>query len=104
MGQEWKKRDRISFGRKSFMAEIRLYNGDCIETMNQLEDATVDLIITDPPYNLGNFMKNRDTNLVKMRENFFGAAGWDDLNFGDWQKSMDDLFKESSRVLKKVVQ
>lgn len=101
MGQEWKKCDRISFGRKSFMAEIRLYNGDCIETMKQLDDASVDLIITDPPYNLGNFMKNRDTNLVKMRENFFGAAGWDDLDFDDWQKSMDNFFMESARVLKK---
>lgn len=83
------------------MVEIRLYNADCVETMQQLDAAGVDLIITDPPYNLGNFMKNRDTNLVKMRENYFGAAGWDDLDFDDWEKSMDCFFKEAARVLRK---
>ncbi|MBU3206978.1 site-specific DNA-methyltransferase [Clostridium algidicarnis] len=83
------------------MAEIILYNGDCVEVMHRLEEDTVDLIITDPPYNLGNFMKNRDTNLAKMRENFFGAAGWDDLEFEEWVQSMDAYFAEAARLVKK---
>jgi len=83
------------------MANILLYNGNCVGEMHQMDKETVDLIITDPPYNLGNFMKNRDTNLVKMRENFFGAAGWDDLDFDEWEKSMDLFFGESARLLKK---
>lgn len=83
------------------MAEMRLYNGNCVEIIQQIDTTSVDLIITDPPYNLGNFMKNRDTNLVKMRENFFGAAGWDDLDFENWEKSMDSFFRESARVIKK---
>lgn len=83
------------------MADSILYNEDCIVAMKRLQNATVDLILTDPPYNLGNFMKGRDTNLKKMRDNFFGAAGWDDLSFEDWEKSMDSFFKESVRVLKK---
>ena len=78
-----------------------LYNEDCIRVMKRLEGGSVDLILTDPPYNLGNFMKGRDTNLKKMRENFFGAAGWDDLSFEDWENSMDDFFEESVRILKK---
>lgn len=78
-----------------------LYNEDCIRAMKRLEPNSIDLILTDPPYNLGNFMKDRDTNLKKMRENFFGAAGWDDLSFKEWEKSMDGFFKESVRVLKK---
>lgn len=82
------------------MAEVHLYNGNCVEIMHQIDAASIDLIITDPPYNLGNFMKNRDTNLVKMRENFFGAAGWDDLDFENWEESMDNFFRESARVLK----
>ena len=53
------------------MAEMKLYNRNCIDAMKEIESGTVDLIVTDPPYNLGNFMKNRDTNLQKMRENFF---------------------------------
>lgn len=83
------------------MADSILYNEDCIVAMKRLENDVVDLILTDPPYNLGNFMKDRATNLKKMRENFFGAAGWDDLSFEDWEKSMDDFFQESARVLKK---
>lgn len=83
------------------MADSILYNEDCIVAMKRLKNDTVDLILTDPPYNLGNFMKDRDTNLKKMRDNFFGAAGWDDLSFEDWEKSMDGFFEESARVLKK---
>lgn len=83
------------------MADSVLYNEDCIVAMKRLGNDTVDLILTDPPYNLGNFMKDRDTNLKKMRDNFFGAAGWDDLSFEDWEKSMDGFFEESARVLKK---
>ena len=56
------------------MGEIKLYNGDCVENMKKIKDGSVHLIITDPPYNLGNFMISRDTNLKKMRENFFASA------------------------------
>lgn len=83
------------------MADSILYNEDCIRAMKRLANDSIDLILTDPPYNLGNFMKGRDTNLKKMRDNFFGAAGWDDLSFEDWEKSMDEFFQESQRVLKK---
>lgn len=78
-----------------------LYNEDCIRSMKRLPNASVDLILTDPPYNLSNFMKGRDTNLKKMRDNFFGAAGWDDLSSEEWEKSMDSFFYESARVLKR---
>lgn len=83
------------------MSEITLYNDDCILAMKNLVDDSVNLIVTDPPYNLGNFMKNRDTNLSKMRDNFFGTAGWDDMSFDEWVKSMDDFFASSARVMKK---
>lgn len=83
------------------MAETKLYNQDCISAMKEMAKSSIDLILTDPPYNLGNFMKNRDTNLQKMRENFFGSAGWDDMEFDEWEKAMDDFFANSSKVIKK---
>lgn len=83
------------------MSKIELYNNNCIDVMRNLEQSCVDLILTDPPYNLGKFMKDRQTNLKKMRENFFGAAGWDDLEYEDWVAHMDEFFEISSRVLKK---
>ena len=86
------------------MSEIKLYNDDCIVAMKKVADKSIDLIVTDPPYNLGNFMKNRDTNLSKMRDNFFGSAGWDDMEFDDWEKSMDNFFKSSGVLtLSKII-
>ena len=83
------------------MPEIRLYNEDCIAAMKKIEEKSISLIVTDPPYNLGNFMKSRDTNLSKMRDNFFGAAGWDDMEFEEWKQSMDDFFSVASKVMRK---
>ena len=82
------------------MLNIDLYNENCIKVMDRLDSESVDLILTDPPYNLGNFMKNRDTNLGKMRENFFADAGWDNLELSEWIKSMDDFFDKASKVIK----
>lgn len=81
-------------------SNVLLLNEDCIDGMSNLDTGSVDLILTDPPYNLGLFMKDRDTNLKKMRDNFFGAAGWDDLGFSDWEDSMNRFFAESTRLLK----
>lgn len=69
--------------------------------MRQINDDTIDLVLTDPPYNLGLFMKNRETNLGALRENHFAAASWDHLEHEKWKQNMDDFFKESARVLKK---
>ena len=88
-------------GDKFAMSNIKLYNDDCIVAMNNIEHTSINLIITDPPYNLGNFMKNRDTNLSKMRNNFFGSAGWDNMDFLEWQKCIDKFFEVSAKVMKK---
>jgi site-specific DNA-methyltransferase (adenine-specific) len=78
-----------------------LSNGDCLNRMKLIPTNNVDLILTDPPYNLGLFMHNRQTNLNKMRENHFAYSGWDDLTFDEWENNMRLFFKESNRVLKK---
>lgn len=80
---------------------IILINEDCLEAMKNINDNSVDLILTDPPYNLGNFMRDRQTNLKKMRDNFFGAAGWDDLEYIDWVAGMEVFFEQANRILKK---
>lgn len=82
------------------MSEIKLYNDDCIAVMDRLDDRLIDLIVTDPPYNLGHFMKSRDTNLGAMRDNFFGSAGWDDMDCDEWEQSMDKFFQSAARIIK----
>lgn len=81
--------------------DLILANGNCKDYLSIIASNTVDLVITDPPYNLGNFMHKRNTNLVQMRKNQFAYAGWDNLSNDEWIKEMDFFFKESNRVLKK---
>lgn len=76
-------------------------NGDCLALMKMLSDASVDLILTDPPYNLGLFMKKRGTNIKGMRDNHFAYAGWDDLEYKKWRTEMKKFLAECHRVLKK---
>ena len=31
----------------------KIYNEDCLEGMKRIPDGSVDLVLTDPPYNIG---------------------------------------------------
>ena len=86
---------------QSEIPRIQLMNGDCLRLLAKIPEQSVDLILTDPPYNLGLFMKKRATNLQKMRENFFGAANWDNLDYETWKTSLDEFFKAAAKSLKK---
>ena len=69
---------------------ITLMQGDCLERMKNIPDKSVDLVLTDPPYNIA-----RDNNFTTM-----GRAG---IDFGEWDKGADlfSYIKEVSRVLTK---
>ncbi|MEO6810977.1 MAG: DNA methyltransferase, partial [Isosphaeraceae bacterium] len=64
------------------MASSRLYLGDCLDVMRGLPDASVDAVVTDPPYSSGGFtradrMSGTDTKYVRsntatIRPNFSG--------------------------------
>lgn len=93
-------------GNREFRAEINrgdihLINGDCLVSMKGIADESVDLLLTDPPYNLGLFMQGRATNLKSMRENYFGAAGWDNLSAEDWVEVIDEFLGEAARVVRR---
>ena len=61
------------------MSKIDLRQGDCLELMKDIPDKSVDLILTDPPYNIG-------------------KAKWDKIpNYIEWCGSW---FIECQRVLK----
>ena len=79
-----------------------IFNGDCINVMSsEIADNSIDCILTDPPYNLGNYMHERNTNMVKMRRNSFAYAGWDNMDYQDWATQMRNFFNQCYRVLKK---
>jgi DNA modification methylase len=93
--------DEVPKAQEIVRLESQLKLGECTKVMKQIPDDSVDCIITDPPYNLGLFMHKRNTNLGKMRENQFAYAGWDNLEYGKWRRSMSRFLSQCGRVLKK---
>lgn len=77
---------------KDFMDNqtVKLLQGDCLDLMKTIPDGSVDLVLTDPPYNIA-----RDNNFHTM-----GRAG---IDFGEWDKGADILsyINEVYRVLDK---
>ncbi|WP_418179827.1 DNA-methyltransferase [Aliarcobacter lanthieri] len=80
--------------------DIYIANKNCLDLIDILDDK-VDLLITDPPYNLGLFMHRRNTNLKKMRENHFSASNWDNLEHEDWIKYVDNFFEKTTKIMSK---
>jgi DNA modification methylase len=46
--------------------ENQIIQGDCLEVMRGMEDKSVDLILTDPPYGIGKDFENDDLNDDKL--------------------------------------
>ena len=69
--------------------------GDCYEILKTIDDNSIDLILTDPPYNISrpsNFTKNSDN---KKFNNI-------SIDFGDWDQveiDIESLMIEFKRVL-----
>lgn len=47
------------------MSQIQLLNRDCIEGMKAIADNSIDLIVTDPPYDIGSISGGGSVNTVK---------------------------------------
>jgi len=64
--------------------------GDCLELMKNIPSESVNLVITDPPYNIS-------------RKNNFTTMGRSGIDFGEWDKNSDifSYIKESHRLLNK---
>lgn len=68
-----------------------LYNADCIAAMRTMPPDCVDMVLTDPPYNI---------NFVPQRDKSKGAILNDDLSVADFDKLLGDYFTECYRLLK----
>ena len=60
----------------------KVHQGDCIDLMDQMPEASVDLIVTSPPYNIknstGNGLKNGSGGKWPQAELIKGYASHDD--------------------------
>jgi len=57
----------------------KVYEMEALELLKQLQDNSIDLVLTDPPYNI-----SRETNFSTMK----GHRGTT-MDFGDWDKETD---------------
>lgn len=79
---------------KGFIGEI--YNEDFRTILPQIQKDSVDLILTDPPYD-ANRMKNAPWG---HRPNHIISADWDIYDKEEYLDLIDDFFTESARVIK----
>lgn len=68
-----------------------IYNEECIEGMKKVEDKSVDLIITSPPYNIGKMHSNKTQH---------GTYSGNDMNEKEYQNWQLAFLEECYRVLK----
>lgn len=66
-----------------------MYQGDCLEVMKQIDDNSVDVIITDPPYGV---LQNGKT----MRNNKKDKFTWDNIDLEEFSiKWFEILYKKA---------
>ena len=59
------------------MPEVKLYLGDCLEVLRTLEDDSVQAIIADPPYGIGESGSKNDTRRKLAPTKDYGDYQWD---------------------------
>lgn len=82
------------------MSELNLILGDCIEKLKDIKDKSIDLVFTDPPYNL-DFSKYE--NLTDNTGRYFHYTKnliWDKKVKFDLKEISKILFKEFDRITK----
>ena len=89
---------------------IKLILGDCIEEMKKIPNESIDLVLTDPPYNLSNKVyREFGVDRSKFRSKIMRRGKPLNFHFGDWDEfEREDFLKftikwltECCRVLKK---
>lgn len=76
----------------------KIYKGDCLELMKELEDDAVDLILTDPPYGINVMNQQKCTSR--------GSNKWHSLGYGDTNWDIvpkKEVFDEMFRVSKNQI-
>lgn len=79
------------------MSDYQVYNQDCISGMQQhVQDSTVDLIFTDPPYGI----EGDSLDVLYHRDESNVVPGYIDVPFSQYAKFSQDWVTECARVLR----
>lgn len=77
---------------------IKIYNEDCFETMKNLNEGQIDIVLTSPPYNTG----RKFSNVRGLEENECRYdVHIDSLSSDNYCKWCVDIFNEFERILSK---
>lgn len=86
--------------------KCNLIQGDCLEILKQIPDNSIDLILTDPPYNISKEGDNRDRSKLdspSMRRSSslnYDFGKWDNMDRESFLKFTEKWLEENCRVLK----
>jgi len=81
---------------------LRLFNEDCRSALTKIKSNSVNLILTDPPYNISGFANTRGNVLKGLRDNRVETTEWDNMPDQEFLDLMDTFIRESVRVLNPV--
>jgi site-specific DNA-methyltransferase (adenine-specific) len=76
-----------------------IYNEDCLQTLSRMQDESVDLIITSPPYNKNHWLRNRSENNGGRRVIAYDSIS-DDMPHDQYVQQQKHVISECLRVLK----
>ena len=78
---------------------MKLILGDCLKEMKKLPDDSVDLVLTDPPYNIAD--KNKLTKVGnEFKTNAEAWGKWDTMDSKQYFAWIKNIVQESYRILK----
>lgn len=85
------------------MIEVnKIYNMECLEGMKNIDDSSIDLIMTDPPYYIEKLKEDQKENTLRSssKNNIFHAE-WDHFkDIDEYKYFILKILKEFKRILK----
>lgn len=75
----------------------RIINGDCLVEMKQFPDKHFDLVLTDPPYGIGEAANDNKSRSKLAKSKDYGKADWD--NKTPDQTYFDEIFRVSKNQI-----
>lgn len=75
----------------------KIYCGDCLDLMKEMEDNSVDLVLTDPPYGIGECGAKNHTREGACDPTYYMIKDW------DFVKPSADYFEELQRISKNQI-
>ena len=74
-----------------------IYNMDCLEGMKQMEDKSIDLVLTDPPYGVGDRLMIGGCTKRNLMAELYKESPWEDI--APSKEYFDEIFRISKNQI-----